>query len=167
MVTLGAMLLAFACGREGSFSAARFTTAAAVPASDPVPPSADPTSTPVADVPDPQPPVVAVPTSAPAPKLPAGPDGSDDSKSDSGVRGRVMAADRPVADAVVSVRGQGYQSNSTSGRGGRFLIEAPSGIYLVGATANNGIVRCSDRIVRVGSTSFTTVTIACRMAPGP
>jgi hypothetical protein len=97
----------------------------------------------------------------PSTDLPGGPDGSDETKRDSGVRGQVLAGKRPVADAVVFVKGDGFQSNSTTGGAGRFHVHAPSGTYVVGARADNASVRCTDRTVKVEETSFTTITISC------
>ncbi len=77
------------------------------------------------------------------------------------MRGQVLSGRRPVADAVVFVKGDGFQSNSTTGGAGRFHIHAPAGSYLVGARANNASVRCSDEVVKVPETSFTTITISC------
>ena len=66
-----------------------------------------------------------------------------------------------MADAVVFVKGDGFQTNSTTGGAGRFHIHAPAGTYLVGARANNASLRCDDETVKVSETSFTTVTISC------
>lgn len=161
-----ALLLSFACGRE------RWVSAIATPAPEiEAEPTPTPTPSPEPKTPEPEPEptaYVAVVTSAPtprpadaAPELPGGPDGSDETKRDSGVRGRVMAGERPVADAVVSVKGEGFAANSVSGPGGRFHVHAPAGEYLVTARAPNGIVRCEDDIVDVDATSYTTITISC------
>lgn len=163
-----ASLVALACGREGVWIAAIATPAPPVEAASTPQPTPEPTATPDAQTPEPTA-YVAVVTSAPTPRppdvepeLPGGPDGSDETKRDSGVRGRVMAGDRPVAEAVVSVRGEGFASNSLSGPGGRFHVHAPAGRYLVTAKANNGIVRCEEQIVDVDPTSYTTITIDCK-----
>lgn len=107
------------------------------------------------------PPAASTPQPVPSVELPEGPDGSDETKRDSGVRGQVLAGRRPVADAVVFVKGEGFQSNTTTGGAGRFHVHAPAGSYLVGARANNASVRCDDEVVDVSSTRFTTVTISC------
>jgi hypothetical protein len=168
------MLLTFGCGREGritNFALTRAQTAAAEPTSEPTPaPTPEPAPEPTPRNPAPAAPAQPagpLPTQGiPSTNLPGGPDGEDDTKHDSGVRGRVMAGDRPVADAVVFVKGDGFQSNSYTGPGGRFLVEAPSGSYLVGARATNGVVRCDDQTVKVEETSFTTITVHCSVTGG-
>jgi hypothetical protein len=165
-------LVVASCGREGTWVSVIATPSPEVEEVTPSP-SPEPTATPEVEPETPEPTAyVAVVTSAPTPRpdvkdggesaLPGGPDGSDQTKRDSGVRGRVMAGDRPVADAVVSVKGEGFQANSLSGPGGRFHVHAPAGRYLVTAKANKGIVRCEDELVDVDRTSFTTITISCK-----
>jgi hypothetical protein len=162
------LLLAIGCGRERWTSTIATTLSGTATEATPMPtakprPKANARSRPArqpvqaATVPATPRAVQPIPSTG----LPGGPDGSDDDLSDSGVRGRVMAGDRPVADAVVFVKGEGYQSNTTSGPGGRFLVGAPAGSYVVGARANNGIVRCDDRTVRVDETRFVTIAISC------
>jgi hypothetical protein len=164
------LLLLASCGREQwTTVAARQQAPAPEPTIEPTPrPTPKATRGPVEPTPRPEPvQAAAVPdtpsTPAPIPStdLPGGPDGSDETKRDSGVRGQVLAGDRPVADAVVFVKGDGFQSNGTTGGAGRFHIHSPAGTYLVGARANNASVSCTDRTVKVEETSFTTVTITC------
>jgi hypothetical protein len=167
LLLLATVLLASACGREAPLGRVELTSAQAPSTPDPTP-SPEPKPEPTPSTPRPEPVQAAAgtaapapPTASPTPRLPGGPDGSDDTKRDSGVRGRVVAGDRPVADAVVSVRGEGFHANSTTGPGGRFHIHAPAGTYLVGASAHNASVHCTDRTVAVPETSFTTITISC------
>jgi hypothetical protein len=167
-VAVAAVLFATAaCGRE------QWTTVAARRAAPPEPTSEpttrpDPTPAPEPAAPRPEPieaaavePGPSTPQPIPSSDLPGGPDGSDETKRDSGVRGQVVAGDRPLADAVVFVKGDGFQSNTTTGGAGRFHIHAPAGTYLVGARVNDASVHCADRTVAVPETSFTTVTISC------
>jgi hypothetical protein len=160
------VLLLMSCGREQWTAVAERTVAA--PSEAPSTPSRTTKPTPAPRTPRPEPVEAASVPQAPTTKqpipatgLPGGPEGSDETKGDSGVRGQVLAGDRPVADAVVFVKGDGFQSNSTTGGAGRFHVHAPAGTYLVGARADNASVRCSDRTVTVEETSFTTITISC------
>jgi hypothetical protein len=163
-----ALLLA-SCGREQWTTVAQQTAATPEPTDPPTPrPTPKPSPEPVEPAPTPEPVQAAAPplgpsTPQPIPSddLPGGPDGSDEKKSDSGVRGQVLAGKRPVADAVVFVKGEAFQSNTTTGGAGRFHVHAPAGTYLVGARANNASVRCDDRTVTVPETRFTTITISC------
>jgi hypothetical protein len=156
------------CGREQwTTVAARQTAATPAPTEPPTPrPTAEPTPEPRTPAPEPvqaaaPAPGPSTPEPIPSADLPGGPDGSDETKRDSGVRGQVLADERPVADAVVFVKGDGFQSNTTTGGAGRFHIHAPSGTYVVGARTNDASVRCTDRTVAVPETSFTTITISC------
>lgn len=162
------MLAFVACGREGTWTTLATQTATAEPTAPPSPkPTPEPTVASKTPRPEPvqaaaAPPGPRTPQPIPSSDLPGGPDGSDETKRDSGVRGRVVTSSgRPVADAVVFVKGDGFQSNSTTGGAGRFHIHAPAGSYLVGARANNASVRCDDEVVKVPETSFTTITISC------
>jgi hypothetical protein len=167
---LGAALCALAlasCGREGTWTTFAARTVAAGSTETPTPrPTAKPTKAPRTPGPEPVR-AAAVPRTPfpqhpiPSTDLPGGPDGSDETKRDSGVRGQVLSGERPVEDAVVFVKGDGFQSNSTTGGAGRFHVHAPAGTYLVGARADNASVRCTDRTVKVDETSFTTITISC------
>jgi hypothetical protein len=161
-----ALLLA-SCGREEWRTVAARATNAPAPAVAPTP-EPTPKRTEAPRTPRPEPvqaaapaPVPSTPQPVPSRDLPGGPDGSDETKRDSGVRGQVVASGRPVADAVVFVKGDGFQSNTTTGGAGRFHVHAPAGTYLVGARADNASVRCMDRTVTVPETSFTTITISC------
>jgi len=164
--TVIALFALAGCGRE-RWTTVAVRSVAAEAASSPTPrPTAKPTRE--ARTPRPEPVQAAsvprapsTPQPIPSTDLPGGPDGEDETKRDSGVRGQVLAGKRPVVDAVVFVKGDGFQSNSTTGGAGRFHVHAPSGTYLVGARANTASVRCTDRTVKIEETTFTTITISC------
>src|SRR5688572_20750566 len=100
------LLLLASCGREQWAVVAARQAASPVPTYTPPPrPTPKATPEPVEPTPRPEPVQAAAvpdtpstPPPIPSTDLPGGPDGSDETKRDSGVRGQVLAGDRPVAD---------------------------------------------------------------------